>query len=467
MSVIKSRLEFVFRFFLNKNSPFLFRYLVFCSVISFISPRTMAESPQPISLTLPQALEMSLKISPKIQKSESVVRETSYKKTEAFSTYYPTLSLGANYLFDKKYIYTDVQLGPSVSSVPAVVPTSSYSLTLQYSVFDGFASTSKYQSADHLNQSAVHESHWAQFQLQHDVGLLFYKALAAQTLKDVALANLKTLEDHLKDIQLFKKEGLSTKYDVLRVEVQVSEAKSELLNATDNIESNKGRLSEMIGLEDTEFLLQGKLPLPQEFKNQIDIINSNEKNNIFTQRADLKSLDEKIKSLDFQQKANSKHWSPKINLYSTWQSYNNKTNQWQDSASYRDAYQVGVNLTWNLFDGFASSAKDHQSIEQKHQAETQLRTLKLKSKQDFEFWKRKLNYYIINYEARLNDIQKSLESVRLAKEGVKVGSRTNTDLLDAEAEVYKAQAGAVNAQMGFIESYYNLELTLGKNISGL
>ncbi len=128
---------------------------------------------------------------------------------------------------------------------------------------------------------------------------------------------------------------------------------------------------------------------------------------------------------------------------------------------------MGVNLTWNLFDGFASSAKDHQSIEQKHQAETQLRTLKLKSKQDFEFWKRKLNYYIINYEARLNDIQKSLESVRLAKEGVKVGSRTNTDLLDAEAEVYKAQAGAVNAQMGFIESYYNLELTLGKNISGL
>jgi outer membrane protein TolC len=61
-------------------------------------------------------------------------------------------------------------------------------------------------------------------------------------------------------------------------------------------------------------------------------------------------------------------------------------------------------------------------------------------------------------------VQKSTESVRLAREGHRVGARTNTDLLDAEAELFRAQAGVVNSQVGAIEALINLELTVGKKI---
>ena len=57
---------------------------------------------------------------------------------------------------------------------------------------------------------------------------------------------------------------------------------------------------------------------------------------------------------------------------------------------------------------------------------------------------------------------KSEESFRLAKVGQKEGTRTTTDLLDAEAELFRAKANAINAQIGSIEALLNLELATGQ-----
>ena len=88
----------------------------------------------------------------------------------------------------------------------------------------------------------------------------------------------------------------------------------------------------------------------------------------------------------------------------------------------------------------------------------------LKAANDVEFWKKKLMYFISVYQSRQSDIQKAGESVRLAKEGRKVGVRTNTDLLDAELELFRAQASSVNAQIGAVEALINLELATGQKI---
>jgi outer membrane protein TolC len=122
---------------------------------------------------------------------------------------------------------------------------------------------------------------------------------------------------------------------------------------------------------------------------------------------------------------------------------------------------VGLNFTWNLFDGLASQAKAKAGIEQKIQAEQTLRQQRLKARQDFEFWKKKYTYFSAVNKFRLSDVEKATESVRLAKEGRRVGARTNTDLLDAETELYRAKAGVVNSQVGALEALVNLELTIG------
>ncbi len=416
------------------------------------------ESAPPISaanLRLEEAIRMAVEASPKIQKVASAHREAEWKTTEAFATYMPTLSGSINYLLDKKYVLTDIAFGGNPTSIPQILPTTNYSLNAQYLLFDGGASTQRWRSAQLQETAARQDLEWAQFQMVREVALQYYKTLAAQILMDVANQNAKTLQDHLKDVNLFKKAGISTNYDVLRVEVQVSESQSELLNATDNVENARGHLAEILGLEEIAHL-DGSLPvLTEDLVRSVDVEG-------FVGRSDLKALRGKVEALDRLDSAAQRHWFPKVSLGGIYQYYNNRNDRFDDPENFREAYQVYLALTWSFFDGFASTARAHEAIEQKIQLEKITQQASLKAKQDVGFWKRKFLYFCSVYKSRLADIQKAKESLRLAREGHRVGVRTNTDLLDGEAELYRAQASMINAQVGAVEALGNLELATGK-----
>lgn len=410
------------------------------------------------SMTVQQAVEEALSHSPKVQKSESIYRETGWKKTESYSGFLPTLNAQASYLLDKKYALVDVNLNNAPLTIPQVIPTTNLYLTAQWNIFDGFQSTNRYLSARAFEESSKDNFDWMKFQIEREVAVLFYKALAAKELKAVAEQNVRALEDHLKDVRLYKKVGSSTNLDVLRVEVQMSEAQSELMNAMDNVEVTRSRLGEALGLDEDVASVDGKLP-----QLKADLVAKLDKLNV-EQRKDLKALQNQAEGFRHQEDAAEKYFIPKLSLFGQYQYYNNRDDRFDDYDKFRDAYQYGIMLTWNLFDGMTSISRSKQSIEQKYQAEKTLRQAELKARRDFDFWKRKYVYFCSVYEARKNDVLKAEESVRLSREGQKVGARTNTDVLDAEAELFRARAGAVNAQIGAIEAIVNLELSSGEKL---
>lgn len=407
-------------------------------------------------LSLDQALNEVLH-SPKVESAQSRSEQAHWKKVEAYSGFLPSLGVTANHLFNQKYLLTDVNFGGGPISVPQVIPDTSLVLSAQLSLFDGFASTQQLRSARALQEAADLESDWIQFQSVREVTLQFYKTLAAEALKNVAEQNLKTLTDHLKDVRNFKAAGVSTAYDVLRVEVQVSEASSEILNSTDNLVAARARLDDLLGVESDTRVLKGNLPV-------LDTKIVESLNYSPAERKDLSATDERSRGAALRASAVNKFWVPKISLFGNYQIYNNRNNRLWDSAANRNAYQIGVSLNWNIFDGMGSIARSQQGAEERFQSEKLAQMARLRGPRDFDFWKRKFNYYCTVYKSRLNDVSKADESVRLAKEGRKAGVRTNTDLLDAETELFRAQAGVVNAQLGSIDSLINLELATGREL---
>lgn len=397
--------------------------------------------------------------SPKLQRATSQKEEASWKKIEAYSGFLPRVEVHATHYLEQQFIYTDIKLNPSApaTAIPGVVPTTIYGVGLVMPLFDGFANINRLDAAKAGEAAGVSELNWTSFQGQREVIVLFYKALAAQILKDVAAQNLKALEDHLHDTELFKKAGISTKFDVLRIEVQASEARSELMNTTDNERAALIRLGEALGKEMESRKLAGSLPVFKE-----DLLEA--KNEDATQRLDLLALRQRTEAIEDLSHASSKHFIPKINFIAGYDKYNNRTSDLTGSAYFRNSYSLGVQLTWNIFDGLSSNARDKQLIEQSFQAKKTLQIASIKAKNDVDFWKRKFHYNSIVYQSRLNDIKKSDESVRLAKEGRAVGTRTNSDFLDAEAELFRARAGAVNAQIGTIEALVNFELATGNKV---
>ena len=411
-------------------------------------------------LTLKMAVQSALQNSPELQRAESASEEVSWKRVEATSTYLPTLTGSILHYTDKKDMVADVQFPGSANIItfPEISPSTIYSLNAQYPLFDGFAGSARFHASQAFERSALKDLDWSRFQMTRQVQMQFFKTLGSKLLQEVAEQNLKTLEDHLKDVTLFKRAGVSTNYDVLRVEVQVSEARTEVMNAEDSIEIYKGQLGQLLGLSETPDV-SGSLPAldPGAIQGlKVDHIES---------RPDLVALQEKSQALDELQTASSRHWSPKIALVGNYYYYNNVNERMDEWDRFRDSYQVGVNLTWNFFDGYADVAKNHQTLEQKVQSEKALQLARLKAKQDLTFWQKKYVYYCTIYKARLEDVQKSKESVRLAREGRRVGARTNTDLLDAESDFNRSQAGAVLAQLGAIEALINLELATGQELA--
>lgn len=422
------------------------------AIYFLIFPFLSSATPLPLNEALSQARSQS----PELQKADAAREEARWRKVEAFSTYLPKVQASGTYLLDYKYMFTDIEFGGSPASIPNVVPTTIWNLQAQISLWDGWAGTNRFQSARALSDATNDEYRWAEFKLNRNVTLEYYRALAAQTLKQVAENNLKTLQDHLREVQLFRKSGLSTNYDVLRVEVQVSEAESEVLNAEDNLAVANSHLAEVLGKED-KVEASGKLP---ELK--ADLVNGLKDD--LQQRLDLQATAEKVDGLNYSAKAASRHWIPKLSAFGIYQYYNNRNDGFDDWDNFRNAYQFGLNLSWDLFDGFASEAKRNEAIQQRVQSEKILRQAQLKGKNDIDRWTRKFKYFCSVYKARTNDVSKSQESVRLAREGRKVGARTNTDLLDAEAELYRAEAGVVTAQLGAVEALINLELSTGQNL---
>lgn len=411
--------------------------------------------------TLSQALQEGFANSPKLQRAQSVATGAEWKVSEAWSGFLPRLSVGASHILGKKYALTDIDFGGNPVSVPQIIPGSTFAVNAELPLFDGLASLNRLTSARSMHEAADGDAAWARFQLEREIKSIFYRALGAEALREVAERNLKTLEEHLRDVKNFKEAGISTNFDLLRVEAQVSAAQSDLLDVSDNAVVSRNRLTETLGRESDDRDLSGQLPEPKA-----DWIQSLPAFDVAA-RPDLKALRARTEAMADLDAAASRYWVPNVSLVGQYTRYNNKSDGWAEWDDFRTAYQVGLQASWNLFDGMRSTARARQASEERYQTEKSLQMARLHAGQDYDLWKRKFLYQCAVYRARLGDVDKANESVRLAKAGRKAGVRTNAELLDAEVDLFRARAGVVNAQMGAVEAFLNLEMASGRDLAAL
>ncbi len=423
------------------------------------------------SLTLEDALQQVLRGSPRLQRAQAAANEADWKQVEARSYFMPTLALSANHYFDQKYQLTDVQLGPTVASIPLIIPESQATLSAAWTIFDGLQSFDRYAAVNSLRDAAHHDADWIEFQLAQEIRLKFYQVIGAEQLALVANQNVKTLQDHLAQTRVLRKAGASTQFDVLRTEVQVTEAQSEQLQAQDNVILARRALleamnSDSLGEEAGETLnVRGELPVPKA--DLIERLKFSAQNTDGSKegRRDLLAMQERLQASSKNSSAAATWWTPRISLVGNYFYYNNRDNSISNTDQYRNAWQVGVLLNWTLFDGLNGYAKSQQAAAQELQAQKSLMLAQRHQPEDFNLWKRRYVYSTALYQAKVSAVQKAQESVRLATEGYRAGARTNSDVLDAELELFRARAGVVGSQLSSVEALMNLETAIGRRIS--
>lgn len=424
-----------------------------------------AGTPSP-SLDLATAELEAIEHSPDYQKAINAEKEASWEQVEAFTAgFLPHLSIGGKYFFDNQYPQELVAFGPGgLQPFLENFPIADLSVDATFDLFDGFQNIHQLDAANNQHESAKLSSQWASFQLTQRVRLAYYNALAKKELADTADQNVKTLQDHQRVVKDQLDNGQATQYDLLSVNVKLSRAQSDQISAHDNVVLAREALANAMGYKADDRVLSGTLPIlnPDEILSRVN-------QEDYENRPDLKA--KKLTALAAQDRsaAAESFWIPKVQLIGDYTWYNEQAytigSDPMNTGNVSTSYFVGAAATWNLLDGGQSWAQANAAQEQANESIDDFNSAKLRAPFDFDIWKRTLVSKVALYRSKLTEIDESRENSRLAILGFKAGTRTTTDVLDAELDQFQAEAGLVQAQVDALEALINLENTVGKRIS--
>lgn len=409
------------------------------------------------ALTLDEAVEQAKSRNPDLGRLDAARQAASWKRVEALGGYLPKLDLRAERVLDTKYLALGVHFAGMTVTMPEAFPSITGDLDVNWTFFDGLKGYYTWAAADEELGANELDLQALAFRLERQVKILFYQVLADRQLEDVAARNLETLQSHLDLASATEESGMGTRFDTLRIEAQLEEAKAEQAAAKDATAAALEALGAAMGISGAAETPEGGLPVPPEKAEELAAAKGGD------QRPEIRALERRVAALDDMSLAAGAAWLPKVSL-----TFNKDYYKYLDfdpaivpNADFADDYTVGVKASWDIFDGGVTLARQRQASWAAESARQALSAARLKAGDEPAFWSRRLITSSALYRARLRTLEKSEESVRLATLGLKTGTRTNTEVLDAELDLFRSRAGLVRSQVDAVEALYNLEIALG------
>jgi outer membrane protein len=405
------------------------------------------------TLTLDEAVQSAISNSPGLDQQRGQSELSQWQHTEALSGFLPTFAVTGHYFFDIQTPTIDANFGAlSINSAPPQSPTLDGEVVFKLPLFDGFKNIDRYHSSNQLARAAELDVDYGTFSLKERVRLAYYSVVEAELLDKVADEDVKDLEDHRRLVNDRLRAGVVKKVDLLRVDTQLSNAVSEKTNADDEIEIRRQQLAQLLGAEEETRAITDTLPEP---KDEINVAIHQAR---LGSRPDIDALQLRADAENGAHRADAKWWIPSVSFMA-------EAVGLRSDEIKLTSYALGLSMSWNIFDGLKSYAISKESLASEKIAMRREELRQLQARTDVATYQRRYHYNLQKYRARLADVERSSESVRLAKSGFKAGVQTSTDVLDAEQDLFDARANQIQSQYGALESLIHFELALGRNIS--
>lgn len=246
--------------------------------------------------------------------------------------------------------------------------------------------------------------------------------LAYKAVKVLEKAN-ETGDVNLKLVENYYKQGMLQKTDWLMVQVRVGDIKNQLQYAKSNVQNASDYLAFLLN-EDNK----GKIFKPaEELENKVVLEASNF--SLPDNRRDILAMDKSVSAYKNMWQMSKWNMLPRLNAFSSYELYDQKL--WGAQAK---GYMVGLQLSWNLFDGYKSFGKmqkakaDFQKMSfeaEQYKAQSQLELNK--SSRQLKDAENKLNLSALAF-------QQSQEAYRIRNNRFKQGLEKTSDLLAADTQ---------------------------------
>ncbi len=258
---------------------------------------------------------------------------------------------------------------------------------------------------------------------------------------DVAGKNLSRAKDHLRLAKERKAAGAVSRADVLRVQVEVSNARLDQVRAESLVRISKGSLNTIMGLPAEKVLEVDPKTEEIDSPDSLDLLKSLDQ--AVHNRPEIKAALKRIEAQQGGVEAARSAFGPKVRAEGSY--------GWRDSSFLPNDQEwlAGITIEWPLFTGFSRKHRLAKAKAEVFKEEAETRQLLLRVKQEVLSAHSRLKETYEAVQTHKVLIQDAQESLRLAKERYEVGAGTITDLLDAQTALARALATRIEAEWDY------------------
>lgn len=279
------------------------------------------------------------------------------------------------------------------------------------------------------------------------------------------LQNLKVLQQNLDDInqkldeiKKFESQGLATRNDVLRYELQQSEIKLQLEDLENNRQIANYSMNILLGLPDSADLrvedISYRLDAGAGFS---DFLQQAVKN-----RTEFRSIDYNKQLAEIDIKNIKADRMPEIGLGGSLYYINPTQPLFPKGGSYLAPFVAGLNLKWNISSLYQAKTKLAAATNRKEQVYSRESILSDEIKTEVYSAYQQYQQSISRIKVYETSVTQAEENERIMESKYKNSLATTTDRIDAQTLLYRARINVELSKASATQAYYNLLKVTGQ-----
>jgi outer membrane protein TolC len=342
-------------------------------------------------------------------------------------------------------------VGSSSSSTTAL-QTWQVTLTVSQLIYDGGATIASRRAARINEDAAYYTLRDTIDQVVETVRTQFYQILLNKALVQVQEESVNLLQSQLEDQKSRFEAGTVPQFNVLQAEGQLQNQIPQLIAAQNNYRISQLTLARTLGIPaDRQYVTDNPLPVVGELG--FDPIQYDLASALIAARANrpfLKAQRSAILASVENITVQAAGFKPTLTADIGLESRSNPiTNNFRESLQ---GWFLGVQGSWNIFDGFLTYGKVKQARAQLEQSKVTYDDSVRQVELEVGTAVSNLRQAAQTVDSAETGVSVNLEALRLADERLAAGTGTQLDVLNAQTQLTTARSNLVQAQFSYISA---------------
>ncbi|MEA5623307.1 TolC family protein [Nostoc sp. UHCC 0251] len=394
-----------------------------------------------VPISLAQALELAKRNNRDLQVAILELERSRSELRESQAALFPTLGINSSL----------TNSGNGLTSNSSQASTSfSGSADLNYNLYTSGNRKANIQAAEEQLRIDELDVENTSLEIELNVRTEYYDLLQADEQVRINRSAVENAQASLRDTQAREQAGVGTRFDVLQAQVNLANAQQQLVDSLSQQQIARRRLATRLSLaQSVNIAAADPVQLAGLWQPTLEetIVRAFQNRPELQQQLAQRNISEQRRRQALSQ------LGPQISSTGNY----NLLDRYDDGVSITDGYSLGLAGNLRLFDGGAARASAAQSRANIAIAESQFGSQRDLIRFDVEQYYSQLQSNLNNVQTSSVALNQAREALNLARLRFQAGVGTQTEVIDAENDLTRAEGNRVTAILDYNRALANLQ----------